>query len=242
MFRKTPPPKYTLEIPCKIRINSKDGKEYQIIIRDLFNELISKNEEFESRYFDSIKTDTVKFLKNKLKYALYFHLENILYLKMGLDSKKISYEILNLEFKKGSLVLTFTVVFTFIELYKNIDDIIDFFLEDFSNYINFMLDQYEVTYKYYLPFNIPVSSDISHSKNKFFKNVLFPITLSVTILAAAIIINKEDKEDVRRIINEELIKYKNQEIINELDNYHKIHQYFSIHKANEPLLKIDSIK
>ncbi len=62
MFRKTPPQKYTLEIPCKIRINSKDGKEYQIIIRDLFNGLISKNEEFESRYFDSIKTDIVKFI------------------------------------------------------------------------------------------------------------------------------------------------------------------------------------
>lgn len=244
-FRKTTPPKYTLEIPCKVRINSKDGKEYQIIILDLFNELISENEKFESRYFDSIKkTGIVKSLKNKLKETLYFHLEKILYLKIGPDSKKISYEILNLRFKKGSLVLTFTVAFCLIESYKNIDNIIDFFLEDFSNYINFILDQYEVTYKYYLPFNFPeVSPDMSHSKKNFIKNVLFPITISVAILAIAIIMNKEnEEEDVRRIVNEELIKYKYQEKINELDNYYHFQQYFSIHKTNEPLQKIDSIK
>lgn len=246
MFKKIPPQKYTLEIPCKIRINSKEEKDFQAIIDDLFYELISKDKKFSSREFDNSEIIDIKqleYLNHKLTDDLYFHLDKILHLKMGYDSKKISYNILNLQLKKGSLVLTFTIVFNFIEFYKNIDDIIDFFLDDFSNYINFLLDQYKVTYKYYLPFGFPaVSPDISHNKNNYIKNILFPIAISVAISATAIIINKENKEDLRNVINEELIKYKNQEKINKLDDYYKFQQYFSIHKTNELLQKTDSIK
>ncbi len=246
IFRKTSPLKYTLEIPCKIRINSKDGKTFQKIIEDLYKELINNDKSFQSHnlYDNEGYKALIKNLYYWLEKNLHYRLDKILNSQIDPDSKKIRYHIGNLELKEGSLVLTFTILFSFIEIYKNIDDIIDFFLEDFSNYINFILDQYEVIYQYYLPFNLSrVSTDSSHNKKKYIKNIIFPIIISgIFAFLIPTIIIENSKDDLKRIINEELIKYKNQEIINELDNYYKIQQYFSIHKANEPLQKIDSIK
>lgn len=220
MFRKKAPQKYTLEIPCKIRINSKDEKNFQTIIEDLFNELKDndKNLKYYNLYNNVTKEEQSNILHYWLKEELYLRLEEILSLKIGPDYKKITYNIINIKIKKGSLVLTFTILFEFIEIYENINKIINIFLEDFSNYINFNLDQYDVTYQYYVPLDFSTgNTNIPHYNRKYTKYMLFPITLSlsaVLAIIASITTIKTNESDLKNIINEELTKYTNQEKLN----------------------------
>lgn len=221
-----------LEIQCKIKIQpitSDSNQDYRKILKELCNALMVENNYSQTLYEYSYTNENSYFekvVKNNLEYFLYPKLEALL--------KGSKFHFTNFKFRQGSLIITFTIIFEIINNYKNINDIIELILEDYSNYIELIMDEYNVSYKFYIPqsLNIQTNDNIIQNNDPIikrkFKIVLLQIILPILFgLGSAkyilykekLVTIQEEKARIEEIINKKLYDFKIQEKLDFLYYY-----------------------
>lgn len=213
-----------LEIQCKIKIQpiTPDfNQDYLKILNKLCNALITENS-YSPGLHEYLPTSENSYceevVKTHLKYFLYPKLETLLK-----DSK---FHFTNFKFQQGSLIITFTIIFEIINNYKNINDIINLILEDYSNYIKLIMDEYIVNYKFYIPqsLNIQTNDNISQNNYRIIKSklkiamlqIILPIlfgsgSAKYILYKEKLVTIQEEKTRIEEIINKKLYDFKIQE-------------------------------